>query len=227
MTRLGPIRLTSKPAALVAATLVVTALLVMLRSGDRTTASEPQPAPVTTPAPPLLPSRAVGLPFAGRLVRGLQLPAEGTDFFTWDPVLKRFPNRGWRRWGTDRLLHTIATVLTEYRTLHPGAPRVGIADLSRPHGGNFGPRYGGRGHASHQNGLDVDVCYPRRDGLERAPRSPAVIDLGLAQDLLNLFVDAGAQYVFVGPHVRLHGPRRIVQPLAFHDDHMHVRISHP
>jgi hypothetical protein len=30
--------------------------------------------------------------------------------------------------------------------------------------------------------------------------------------------------VFVGPHVGLRGPRRIVQPLRLHDDHMHVRI---
>jgi hypothetical protein len=35
---------------------------------------------------------------------------------------------------------------------------------------------------------------------------------------------AGAQFVFVGPHLRLHGPRKVVQPLRLHDDHMHVRL---
>jgi protein MpaA len=31
--------------------------------------------------------------------------------------------------------------------------------------------------------------------------------------------------VFVGPHVGLRGPHRIVQRLIYHDDHMHVRIG--
>jgi hypothetical protein len=46
----------------------------------------------------------------------------------------------------------------------------------------------------------------------------------LAQALVDLFVKAGAQFVFVGPHVGLRGPKRVVQSLALHDDHMHVRI---
>ncbi len=47
---------------------------------------------------------------------------------------------------------------------HPQAPRVGIGDLGLPHGGYFGPEVGGGiGHFTHQNGLDVDVYYPRLD----------------------------------------------------------------
>lgn len=34
-------------------------------------------------------SRSLGVPWDGRLVRGVQLPAEGDHFFTWDPVKKR------------------------------------------------------------------------------------------------------------------------------------------
>jgi hypothetical protein len=30
--------------------------------------------------------------------------------------------------------------------------------------------------------------------------------------------------VFVGPHLHLQGPRNVVVPLVYHDDHMHVRI---
>jgi murein endopeptidase len=190
-------------------------------AGETTTAEIPAGAPV--PAP-VRPSHAIGKPYAGRLVDGVQLPPEGAEFFTWDPILKRSPNRDWRRWGTDRLLDTLATVLTDYRALHPGAPRVGIGDLSRPGGGNFGRRFGAPGHASHQNGLDVDVYYPRKDGLERRPFTPRLVDHGLAQDLVDLFVLHGAQFVFVGPRLGLHGPRRVVQPLVLHDDHLHVRI---
>ena len=49
----------------------------------------------------------------------------------------------------------------------------------------------------------------------------------LAQDLVNRFVAAGAQKVFVGPHVGLTGKRGVVSILAYHDDHLHVRIPNP
>jgi murein endopeptidase len=179
------------------------------------------------PDPPIAyrDSRALGLPYAnGRLRRGVQLPPEGRDFFTYDPALRRSPNRGWRRWGTDRLIRTVLEVLREHRAAHPEAPRVGIGDLSRPQGGEFGRRFGGLGHASHQNGLDVDIYYPRFDGLERRPHSPDLVDDELAQDLVDRFVLAGAVKVFVGPRLDLRGPRRVVIKLAYHDDHLHVRL---
>jgi murein endopeptidase len=169
-------------------------------------------------------SVAIGTPNHGALVRGVQLPSEGLDWFTWDLVRERFTNRPWRRWGTDRLLETLLTVLADYRAAHPEAPRVGVSDISRPHGGWFGREFGGLGHASHQNGLDVDVLYPRRDRSERVAHVPRQVDVRLSQDLLNRFVRAGAKYVFVGPDLPLRGPRRIVQKLVYHDDHMHVRL---
>jgi murein endopeptidase len=170
-------------------------------------------------------SRSVGVPWDGRLIRGVQLPADGEHFFTWDPVLKRSPDRWWRRWGNDRLLRMLLRVLDEYAAAHPEAGRVGIGDLSRPHGGVFDERFGGLGHASHQNGLDADVYYPRQDEQELAVTRPAQIEHALSQDLLDRFVAAGAVKIFVGPHTGLRGPKRIVQRLVHHDDHMHVRIG--
>ena len=169
-------------------------------------------------------SRAVGEPWAGRLVRGVRLPRQGVHFFTWDPVLHRSPNRPWRRYGTDRLVRTLLAVIDAYAAAHPHAPRVGIGDLSRPHGGDFGPEFGGLGHVSHQNGLDADVYYPRRDRRERAPRRVDQIDHRLAQDLVDRFAAAGAEIVFVGPNTHLHGPAGVVRVLVHHDDHMHVRL---
>jgi murein endopeptidase len=99
-----------------------------------------------------------------------------------------------------------------------------VGDLSRPHGGNFGKQFGGLGHASHQNGLDADVYYPRRDHRLRRAERPDLVDQRAAQELADLFVRAGAQYVFVGPHLDLHGPQKVVMPLVHHDDHLHVRI---
>jgi murein endopeptidase len=85
-------------------------------------------------------------------------------------------------------------------------------------------RYGPPGHASHQNGLDADVYYPRTDRRERAPLRVAQVDRALAQDLVDRFVAAGAQYVFVGLSVSLDGPRRVVQAIPHHNNHLHVRL---
>ena len=169
-------------------------------------------------------SVSLGTPQRGALVRGAQLAPESTDFFTWDFPLNQSPNRPWRRWAAGRTIATVLAVIAEYRAANPGGPRVGIADLSRPHGGDFGKRFGGLGHASHQNGIDVDILYPRFDLQELRPSKVAQIDRGLAQDLVDRFVAAGAEFVFVGPHTKLTGPRKVVQKLVFHDDHMHVRF---
>ena len=160
-------------------------------------------------------------------MHGRQLPTEGEGYLTWDPILKRVGNRSWRRWGTGRLLFTLRRVLADYARRHPDAPPVLVGDLSRPRGGDFGPRFGGIGHASHQNGLDADVYYPRLDRRLRRPARPEQVDQAAAQELVDAFVRAGAQYVFVGPSLDLRGPRGVVQPLVHHDDHLHVRLRAP
>ena len=70
----------------------------------------------------------------------------------------------------------------------------------------------------------MDVYYPRLDRLQEAPRRPREVDRALAQALVDEFVRAGATDVFVGPALRLRGPRSIVQPLVHHDDHLHARF---
>jgi murein endopeptidase len=169
-------------------------------------------------------SRALGRPNRGRLLGGVELPAAGTHFVTVDPVTGTVPNRAWRRHGTDRLVEVLLAVAEAHAAAHPGAPRMVVGDLSRPGGGRFGREFGGDGHRSHQNGLDVDVFYPRRDGREAIPTSVAQVDRRLAQELVDRFVRAGARFVFVGPRTGLRGPPRVVMALANHDDHLHVRI---
>ena len=169
-------------------------------------------------------SKAIGSHASGRLVRGVALPAEGREWASWDPILKRRPNREWRRWGTDRLVRTTLRVLREFGRVHPSAPRVAVGDLSRPEGGDFGPQFGSIGHASHQNGLDVDVYYPRLDERVRPPKRPGQVNLKLAQDLVDRFVAAGAEKVFVGPSLGLTGPSDVVVPLVHHDNHLHARL---
>ncbi|WP_205698038.1 penicillin-insensitive murein endopeptidase [Conexibacter sp. SYSU D00693] len=190
-------------------------------------------APAPAPAPPAVPgapagwqwrSVSLGKPNRGRLRLGVELPASGPHHLTWDAPLQRSPSRPWRRWGTDRLVWTVQAVAASYRAAHPEAPPLLVGDLSRPTGGVFDRRYGGLGHASHQNGRDVDVFYPRKDRLPIAPQRPADVDRRLAQDLVDRFVAAGAQFVFVGPRLDLKGPEGVVQELVHHDDHLHVRL---
>jgi murein endopeptidase len=188
-------------------------------------APAPPPQPVVPAQPrPAVESTPLGSPANGRLRDGVPFPPAGEAFFTWDPILKQSPNRVWRRYATDKTVARVLRILSEFRAAHPGAPRVGVGDLSRPKGGVFDRRYGGLGHASHQNGLDVDVYYPRRDRLEKAPTSPAQVDRDLAQDLVDRFARAGAVYVFTGPNLGLRRIRRSVQPLVHHDDHLHARL---
>ena len=82
-------------------------------------------------------------------------------------------------------------------------------------------------HVSHENGLDVDVYYPRRDETLQAPVTVAQVDRARAQDLLDRFVAAGAEKVFVGFSTGLRGPGAVVVPYPNHENHMHVRFPVP
>jgi murein endopeptidase len=138
--------------------------------------------------------------------------------------VNRSPSRPWRRWGTDRAIRAVLRVAAAYRRANPDAPRMLVGDISRPRGGGFGAHFGGPGHFTHQNGLDVDVYYPRRDRLEAAPTRVAQIDRRLAQDLVDRFLAAGATVVFVGPRTGLVGPPGRVVALRRHDNHLHARF---
>ena len=107
----------------------------------------------------------------GRLVRAVRLPARGAHFRTWDPVHKRSPNRWTRRNGTDDLVRMLLRVARESGDTAADRrpePSARAATSAR--------RFGPIGHASHQNGLDADVYFPRKDGRQRAPRSIAQVD---------------------------------------------------
>lgn len=164
-------------------------------------------------------SRALGATNAGSLVDGVQLPQQGPDWVTWDPIRHRVPNRANRIYGTDELVRLTLNVIASYRLAHPNAPRVVVGDLSLRGGGEID------GHASHENGLDIDLYYPRKDGRVTPPTTVGQVDLRLAQDLVDRFVAAGASMIFVGQSVALDGPPGVVVPWPAHDNHLHVRIG--
>lgn len=162
-----------------------------------------------------------GLPYAGHLHDGTQLPVESADWVTWNPGTDSSPNLASRLYGHERTIRRIVDVVTAYRAAHPKAPRVVIGDISFRSGGPMDQ------HVSHQNGLDVDVYYPRRDERLRAPTSTAQVDRRLSQILLDAFLEAGAKIVFVGYTTDLRGPGGVVVPYPNHENHMHVRFANP
>ena len=164
---------------------------------------------------------SVGLPYGGHLVGGTQLPVTGPDWVTWNPVTDSVPNLGYRLYGNEHTIRTIVSVFAAYREAHPRAPKLVVGDISFRNGGTMDE------HASHQNGLDVDIYYPRLDRHLSAPIATSQIDHPLAQDLLDRFVAAGAQMIFVGYSAGLHGRSDVVIPYPNHENHMHVRFPHP
>jgi hypothetical protein len=164
---------------------------------------------------------SVGLQYSGRLVDGTQLPVEGPNWVTWNPATDSSPNLPSRLYGHERTIHAVLSVLAGYHSAHQDAPRVVVGDISFRDGGRMDQ------HVSHQNGLDVDVYYPRLDRRETAPTSPSQIDRDLAQDLLDRFLAAGAKVVFVGYSSGFRGPSGVVVPYPNHENHMHVRFPVP
>ena len=183
------------------------------RQTDKNTSDPPRIAWGTT--------SSYGLPYAGHMHDATQLPVEGHDWVTWNPNTDSRPNLPGRLYGHERTIRTIIGVLAAYRKTHPNAPPVVVGDISFRDGGVMDQ------HVSHQNGLDVDVYYPRRDRWLQAPTSSAQIDRRLAQHLLDGFVAAGASMIFVGYASELHGPRNVVVPYPNHENHMHVRFRNP
>jgi hypothetical protein len=148
------------------------------------------------------------------------MPVEWQGLYTYDPQTQRPPGDPHRMWGTATLVKDILAVGEWWHATHPKQPRLGVGDLT-PDGGGYAI-----GHASHENGLDVDIRLPRRDGVE-GPADPSTYDRELTQQLVDRLVAMGAQYVFVGPSLDVHGPAGIVVTWPNHDDHVHWRIPDP
>jgi Penicillin-insensitive murein endopeptidase len=226
-----------------AAVLVLLAALVPLAALDGPGAdtavavaapsTRPQPIP---PAPPpiaestdevVVPhvvwrdSIAHGSPNDGWLENGVLLPVRGPGYYTYNPDTQEPPGGPLRRWGTARLVREVLTVAAWWADAHPDAPRLGVGDLALKGGGPFTSD-----HASHQNGLDVDIRLPRADGVE-GPASPATYDRALTQQLVDHLVAQGATLVLIGPSLDLTGPAGVVVRWPNHDDHLHVRFPDP
>ena len=187
----------------------------------------PDPTPAPPPPPPPVESRiqwresiAHGTANTGWLERGVILPEEGPGFYTYYPYTQTPPNRANRRHGTAKLVREIVDLGKWWELNYPRQPRLGIGDLSIDGGGSFDL------HASHENGLDVDIRLPRADGRE-GRSNPSSYHRVLTQAIVDRLVDRGAEYVFYGPNLDIRGPAGRVMIWPNHDDHLHVRFPDP
>ncbi len=186
-----------------------------------------RPAPSSRPARPAVEwrdSMALGTPNGGSLAEAVRLPSEGPGFYTYNPATQATPGGEDRTWGTAAAVRELLDLGAWWEAVNPSAPRLGIGDLSRRTGGPFtGP---GVGHASHQNGLDVDIRLVRADGGEQQV-GPATYDRARTQQVVDRLVAQGASLVLIGPSLDLHGPPGVVVRWPAHDDHLHVRFPDP
>ena len=171
------------------------------------------------------PSQSLGYPWDGRLVGGVQLAAQGERFFTWDSVRRRSPNRTWRRYGNERLLRTLTRVLTAHTAAFPAGSRIGVGDLSRPGGGDFGAGSAASGTRRTRAGstptsttLAATAVSDRRHVQRRSTgRSPRTWSTASSPPAPRKYSS--------GRTLDLRGPPAVVEVLpAYHDNHMHVRL---
>lgn len=186
----------------------------------------PDKPPEEKPTPPDRPrvtwreSEAQGSANSGRLAEGVRMPDRWPGLYTYDPQTQRPPGSPDRTWGTARLVRELLDLGEWWARTYPNQPRLGIGDLSLRVGGPV------IGHASHQNGLDVDIRLARADGQE-AGVDAATYDRELTQAVVDRLVARGASLVLIGPSLDLTGPAGVVVRWPNHDDHLHVRFPDP
>lgn len=187
--------------------------------------------------------QAVGFYARGSLKNQDQLPLSGDGF------IKIMKNRN-RAFATSDLVQLIewaAAIMVEY---HSGE-RMQIGDMSKSGGKKVG------GHKSHQNGLDADIIYFRKNHKEADPslhngfvenfvRKGKVtknFDTDRNWELIKLLVGTErVSRIFVDKAIKRHLCKyarkkgelaqhaealRRLRPYPHHDDHMHLRISCP
>lgn len=188
--------------------------------------------------------QAIGSPANGRLRNATALPAEGAGY------IKLFRSRH-RQWGTSELVRLVESVAARMSEESPGCDRFQVGDLSARQGGRI------TRHSSHQNGVDADIAFLRRDCREQEPEDSRGFDESFVENgevtanfdldrnfrALQLLVGSGrVTRIFVNPVIKRalceFAKRegmleenvevlRRLRPWAGHDEHLHVRIACP
>lgn len=160
-------------------------------------------------------AQAFGSAGFGWLRCGHVLPAEGT---TWTSAHARAPHPGSyaRRFAADKTIRRIKELTSAYAHRFPAAPRIVIGDISRKGGGHF------PGHSSHQQGLDVDIYFPRSDNTERSPIGGGINYYRARWLIVRAARHPSTQVIYAG--AGLSNVHRKVAYYTGHETHLHWRI---
>jgi penicillin-insensitive murein endopeptidase len=180
---------------------------------------------------------SIGLPNAGALIGGMQMP----DGARWQVVNPR------ETWGTSETIEFLILCIDEVNEEFPDTLPIPIGDIGKPEGGALPP------HLSHQSGRDVDVGYyyttgdkwytPARPNNLDLPRTWALVRAMVTRtDVEVIFIDRSIQKLlrgyaegigedatwlddlFGGPASAL---RALIRHEPGHRTHIHVRFYNP
>jgi hypothetical protein len=170
------------------------------------------------------PSRPEGTFYSGRLDGGVNLTDRGPGY----RHLRGSDAVDSDDWASLALVNCIESV---GRAWEASGRRINVNDLSQRPGGRFRP------HRSHQNGLDADLRYVRKDGAD-APldlrRAPEAYDAAATQELLRLFLRHCDVALFFADVDRLGfadsdlaSDRDVLAYAPGHSNHFHLRLNPP
>jgi len=195
-------------------------------------------------------SRSVGLPWQGRLARGVKLePSANIRYLPEVAATGHF-------YGTWDLVQLLQRAAHRVSMRKPHA-RLSVGEMSREGGGDL------PGHASHESGRDVDLGFYMLDGQGRpydafafanfdgmgrglSPNQGLSFDTARNWELVARLLtdgDARVQFLFVAPAIKqlllahgraAHAPEKILQRAARvmvrpnekhpHGNHFHLRV---
>ncbi|MBX2810985.1 MAG: penicillin-insensitive murein endopeptidase [Myxococcales bacterium] len=165
------------------------------------------------------PTRPTGTPHSGQLSGALNLPDDGDGYVHF----LGSDSADQDDWGS---LQTLTCIEQVGRQLRENNLLLNVGDISLRGGGHFPP------HASHQNGLDIDLRYIRKDR-RSVPLDLRIEPQAYDADATKLVMDAFVKLCPV--HIIFVDTDRIQFPIEDtpifhangHSNHAHIRLEAP
>jgi hypothetical protein len=157
----------------------------------------------------------VQLPQPGDLERG----EPGSGYYTYGTDKSGKPGTTANaQWGPSKTMQVIGAVADKLATGGRYTP-FGVGNISLRNGADFSGKYG---HKDHNDGLTIDVRPARTDGAPLpVTYQSGQYDRDATQRLVDAFHSTGQVSNIYFNDPRISG----VQPLAGHDNHLHVKLK--
>ena len=177
------------------------------------------------------PSIAHGTPSNGWIEKGINMVNSGTGYYHYLGT----DDAETDDWAVLAMINIIEGAGRAWHDGNQSPPRIGIGDLSKGNasteefGGSFPP------HTSHQNGLDVDIRYIRKDNKEDGLNLLDTLerrnyDTTATIALMNyLFSNGTAARIIVSQYcgISFKYVPATYDTTGAHDNHFHLRIVDP